>query len=121
MTKILWVIAGILLTILGIIGSLLPIMPGIPFFVGALVCFSKSSEKFYHLLLNSRLIGPAMKSYQEHHGIKWQWKVLLIAFQWAVVTAVIIFFVPFIWARISIIFFAVMGTIFVLSLKTAKS
>jgi hypothetical protein len=115
------VIAGILLTLLGIIGSLLPIMPGIPFFVGALVCFSKSSEKFYNLLLNNPLIGPVLKNYQVHHGLKREWKALIIFVQWTIVAVVAIFVVPFLWARLLTIFFALVGTIFVLSLKTAKN
>lgn len=118
--KILLIIAGIVFFILGILGSLLPFVPGIPFFVAALICFSESSEKFYHALLNSPLIGAAMRKYQENHGIKLQWKVFLIAFQWTTVSIAIIFFVPFFWARVSMIAFALVGTGFILSLKTAK-
>lgn len=118
--KVLLIIAGIVFVILGIIGSLLPFVPGIPFFVAALICFSESSEKFYNFLLNNPLIGPAMKKYQQDHGIKLQWKVALIVFQWTVVGIAMIFFVPMVWARISIILFALVGTGFVLSLKTAR-
>lgn len=112
--------AGIVFVILGIMGSLLPFVPGIPFFVAALICFSESSEKFYKALLNSPLIGPAMRKYQENQGIKLSWKIFFIVFQWTTVSIATIFFIPFFWARVSMIAFALVGTGFILSLKTAR-
>jgi hypothetical protein len=119
--KFLLIVAGIVFFILGLLGSLLPFVPGIPFFVAALICFSESSEKFYQALLNSPLIGSAMKKYQASQGIKLPWKVFLIVLPWTIATVAIIFFVPFFWARVSIGVSTLVGTIFILSLKTAKS
>lgn len=119
--KILLIGAGIVFFVLGIVGSLLPFVPGIPFFVAALICFSESSEKFYHALLNSPLIGAAMKKYQASEGIRLPWKIFLILMPWAVTITAMIFFVPFFWARISMVLSALVGTGFVVSLKTARN
>lgn len=42
----LWATAGILCIILGVIGVILPIMPGLIFFVLAIFCFMECSERF---------------------------------------------------------------------------
>jgi uncharacterized membrane protein YbaN (DUF454 family) len=42
----LWVAAGLFFTLLGIIGLLLPIVPQLPFFIAAILCFMRCSRRF---------------------------------------------------------------------------
>ena len=42
----LWLTAGIFFLLLGIIGLLLPVMPQIPFFMAAILCFMRCSKRF---------------------------------------------------------------------------
>jgi len=62
--------AGFVFVVLGIIGAFMPIMPSIPFFIIASICFSKSSVKFHNLLLNNKWVGPHIKRYHENNGIR---------------------------------------------------
>ncbi len=112
--------AGFLLAALGIMGAFIPIMPSIPFFIIASVCFSKSSEKFHNLLLNNKWVGPYIKEYHENNGIKLKTKIIFIIFQWAGLLSTSIFLVHNIFGRILMAAIALGTTIYILSLKTAK-
>ena len=60
---------GLTSTILGALGVVLPLLPATPFFLLALFCFSKSSPKFQHWLLNLPGIGNDLKNWQTHKKI----------------------------------------------------
>ena len=111
---------GFLFVILGIMGIFLPIMPAIPFFIIASICFSKSSEKFHNLLLNNKWIGPHIKRYHENNGIKLKAKIIFIIFQWASILGTSILLVHDLFGRILMIAIATGTTVYILSLKTAK-
>ena len=42
----LWLTAGLLFSLLGLTGLLLPIIPQIPFFLAAIFCFMRCSTRF---------------------------------------------------------------------------
>ncbi|MCX5712732.1 MAG: YbaN family protein [Candidatus Omnitrophica bacterium] len=112
--------AGFLFAALGIIGAFLPVMPSIPFFIIASICFSKSSEKFHNMLLNNRWIGPHIKNYHENNGITLKTKILLIVFQWVGILGSSILFIHNFFGRILMVIIAIGATAYTLSLKTAK-
>lgn len=111
---------GFLFVTLGIIGMFLPIMPTVPFFIIASVCFSKSSEKFHKLLLENKWVGAQIKDYHENNGIKSRTKWFLLICQWTGVIFTSIFFVHNLFGRILMFMIAVGATTYILSLKTAK-
>ena len=45
--KIFWILLGFLCLGLGTIGIVLPILPTVPFYMGTLFCFAKSSERLH--------------------------------------------------------------------------
>jgi len=63
--------------LLGVIGILLPLLPGTPFFILALYGFSKSSPKFQHWLLELPGIGDELKHWQAHKKIHKRRKPLI--------------------------------------------
>ncbi len=111
---------GFLFVVLGIIGFFMPVMPSIPFFIIASVCFSKSSPKFHNLLMENKWVGPQIKAYHENNGIKMHVKVFLIVLQWSGILFTSIFFVHNLLGRILMLCIAVGATAYVLSLKTMK-
>ena len=113
--------AGFLFVSLGIVGAILPVMPSIPFFILASICFSKSSEKFHNLLLNNRLVGPHIKRYHENNGVELKTKILLIVFQWVCILGTSILFVRNFLGRILMVAIAIGAKIYILSLKTANT
>lgn len=81
-TRILLIIAGTLCVILALIGVLFPVLPTTPFLLLAAVCYGRSSEKFYHWLLNNGLFGRYIRNYREGRGIPLKQKVITIGLLW---------------------------------------
>ena len=42
----LWLAAGLVFVLLGLLGLMLPVVPQIPFFLTALLCFMRCSKRF---------------------------------------------------------------------------
>jgi hypothetical protein len=42
----LWLAAGLFFVLLGIIGLMLPVVPQLPFFLAAALCFARCSKRF---------------------------------------------------------------------------
>ncbi len=55
--KYLWTFLGIIFTIIGFLGYILPILPGTVFILIAVFFFAKSNARFYNFLLNNRYFG----------------------------------------------------------------
>lgn len=71
---------GWFFVLLGIIGILLPLIPGTPFLILALALFSKNSPRFHQMLLHNRWIGPGLRQWEEEKTIsrKTKYKVTLL-------------------------------------------
>ncbi|MES9992278.1 MAG: YbaN family protein [Candidatus Thiodiazotropha sp.] len=57
---------GHTLTGLGFIGILLPLMPTTVFWIGAAICYARSSPDLYQKLVNHECYGKAIQDYIEH-------------------------------------------------------
>lgn len=64
---------------LGIMGSLLPVVPGTPFMVLSAWAFSKSSRRFELWLLNNKYFGPNIVNFREHRVIPLNVKIFTLA------------------------------------------
>lgn len=53
--RALWIIAGIIFSIFGIIGLMLPVIPQVPFLLAAGFCFTKVSRRFHRWITNNSL------------------------------------------------------------------
>jgi uncharacterized membrane protein YbaN (DUF454 family) len=74
--KAVYIALASLFLALGIIGVLLPGLPTTPFLLLSSYFAARSSPRFHNFLLRSKLIGPILRDWQEHKGIrphvKWQ-------------------------------------------------
>ena len=70
--------AGLLMTALGILGVFLPLLPTTPFLLVALWCFSRSSPRLAHWLINHRTLGPPLANWQREGAISARAKTVAI-------------------------------------------
>lgn len=62
--------AGFLCLVLGVIGTLVPLLPTTPFLLLAAWCFARSSEKWSRWLLEHKTIGPVLSHWSERGAIR---------------------------------------------------
>lgn len=79
MPKFLLIIIGFIFVGLGCIGLVLPVMPTTPFLLVAAACFARSSERFYHWLMELHLFGPIIRNWEETKSISRNTKLVAIA------------------------------------------
>lgn len=91
MRKVVLIIIGIFFTILGVIGVLLPVMPGVIFFVIAAYFFSKSSSVMHEALLRLPYIGASIKDWHQYGVMTLQTKLGLIIFLWTTTISAMVF------------------------------
>ena len=93
---------GTLSWLLGILGIFLPVLPTTPFLLLTALCYSKSSVIFYNFLLNNRIFGRYIRSWQKDKSIPMKVKIIAILFLAVTIGTSIIFFVKFVPAKILI-------------------
>jgi uncharacterized protein len=75
MKRTLYVIAGGLSLLTGVIGIFLPLLPTTPFVLLAAFCFSRGSARLHHWLCNHPWFGPPIRQWQENHTVSRNHKI----------------------------------------------
>ncbi|MGB0951727.1 MAG: YbaN family protein [Planctomycetota bacterium] len=66
---------GFLFLLLAVIGTLLPVMPTVPFLLLSMACFSRSSERMHQWILNWPAVGPELRAWEEQGAVSKKAKV----------------------------------------------
>lgn len=74
-----YMLAGLLMTALGIVGAFLPLLPTTPFLLVAVWCFSRSSPRLEQWLLNHRTLGPPLVNWQREGAIAARTKIMAVS------------------------------------------
>ena len=120
MIKGLWVAGGSLSVALGVIGIFFPVLPTTPFLLLAAFCYARSSERFYHWLLNNRWFGAYIHNYREGRGIPLTEKILAISSLWLTIGFSVLFVVQVMWVKLLLLAIAVGVTIHLVRIKTLR-
>ncbi len=83
--KQLLIAVGTVSTIVGILGIFIPIFPTTPFLLLAAACYIRSSDRFYRLLLNNRLLGIYIRNYIEGRGMPLRIKIFTLILLWVTI------------------------------------
>lgn len=67
--RVLWLIGGWLVLLIGIIGIFLPVLPTTPFVLLAAFCFSRGSERWEHWLVHHPRFGPMVQNWRAHRAV----------------------------------------------------
>jgi len=119
-TRPLLIIAGTLLVGLGIIGILVPVLPTTPFLLLAATCYARSSQRFYHWLLNNKWFGNYIKNYIQRKGVPLKVKVLAITWLWITIGFSVVFTVEVFLVKLILIVIAIGVSIHILCLRTLR-
>ena len=119
--KIVLISLGSLFVGLGVLGIFLPVLPTTPFLLLAAACYSRSSARFYHWLLNNKLFGKYIRNYREGKGIPVKTQILAISILWITILATVIFAVQNLVIRILLIGIAVGVTIHIIHRGRGKN
>lgn len=71
--------AGIILTALGAVGAVVPLLPAFPFLMGAMFCFARSNDKMNAWFLNTSLYKNHLESYVKKRAMTIKTKLTLSA------------------------------------------
>jgi len=79
LSRLPFLIAGYILTGIGIVGFVTPGLPGTVFLIAALACFRRGSPRMEAWLLNHKLFGPTLTDWQNHRWMPLRIKVFSIS------------------------------------------
>jgi|TARA_X000001036_G_scaffold233216_1_gene217763 hypothetical protein len=115
-----WLGLGLLLSMIGLIGIVVPGLPTTPIMILAAACFFKSSEKLYDWVLQNKYFGEHVKNFREGRCMPLKAKVTAIITMWIFVSISIFIGIPdtMILAKVLTFFGAATGTFYVISLRT---
>jgi len=69
MVRALWAGAGFIFLAVGIIGTVVPLLPTTPFLLVAAWCFGKGSPRFRRAMEENRMLGPIIADWENHRVI----------------------------------------------------
>jgi uncharacterized protein len=112
--------AGHVCLALGLLGFVLPLLPGTVFLLAAAACYARGSTRFYNWLLHHKWFGPPIRDWQQHKAMTVKAKVVAIATLIVGVGISIVLVVKLGWLRLVLGGTALAVTILILSIKTRK-
>jgi len=118
--KILYLILGILMTGLGFLGIITPILPTTVFLIAASWFFIHSSPRLHRWLNGNRVTGPYLRVYTEKQGLSRKRKAGMIAFLWTglLVSAWFVQDRPWLWLLLAVVGIAV--TLHLITIRPEK-
>jgi uncharacterized membrane protein YbaN (DUF454 family) len=85
--RILFLLAGLVATGIGVVGVVTPGLPGTVFLIMALFCFKRSSPRLERWLLDHPRLGPTLRDWDEHKAIRPRTKVVAIFLMWVFISS----------------------------------
>lgn len=120
MLKYLYIAAGTLSLILGVVGIFVPLLPTTPFLLLTAALYFKSSPRLYDWLLRNRYLGIYIRNFREYKAIPLRAKIVSVALLWATIGYCVLAVVEALWLRLLLAAVAVGVTIHIWSYKTLR-
>tara|TARA_B100000131_G_scaffold206327_1_gene198437 strand:+ start:226 stop:615 length:390 start_codon:yes stop_codon:yes gene_type:complete len=118
--RITWLVFGLILSFIGIIGIIIPGLPTTIVMILAAACFFRSSERLYNWVIENKYYGHHVKNYREGLGMPKKAKVTAILGMWFFVSLSVLFGIPdsMVLAKILTIVGALTGTGYIINQPT---
>lgn len=111
---------GHLCLALGLLGFLLPLLPGTVFLIAAAACYARGSARFYNWLLQHKWLGPPIRDWHTHKAMTARSKVIAITMLIVGVGVSVIFVAKPLWLELGLAGTALAVTILILLIRTRK-
>lgn len=119
-SSFLWNSAGFISVGIGIVGYIVPLMPGLVFILIAAYCFSRGSRKFFFWLTRHKYFGQPIRDFNKKRGMTRRNKVLLTGTVIPAMLVSALFFADEMWLKKTIGSTAILVLIIIWSIKTKK-
>jgi uncharacterized protein len=119
--KYFYLISGVLLVGIGVIGIFLPLLPTTIFLILASICFLKSSPKANQWLRNHKVLGGYIDNYQNKTGLTRKVKIANIITLWTSISLSAFLLTEELYVRLILLVIASGVTIHLLMIKTKRS
>ncbi|TLM65291.1 MAG: DUF454 domain-containing protein [Deltaproteobacteria bacterium] len=110
--------AGILSTLLAILGIFLPLLPTVPLLLLAAACFARSSPRHHAWLREHRHLGPLLAACQGG-AIPRRARRKALMLIWISIPVSILLLAEAVWLQVLLLLIAIAVTIYLLRLPTA--
>ena len=77
--RVLYIIAGSLSLALGVIGTVVPILPTTPFLLLTAYCYAKGSDKFYNWFTSTKIYKKYLESFVKNRSMTLQTKCVILS------------------------------------------
>ena len=118
--RTLLLVGGMFFLLLGFLGAFLPVLPSTPFFLLAAALFFRSSPRLHRWMTGHPLIRPHLQRFQQDRSMTVSAKATVLGLAWIMLLAAAIFLVDSLFMRGFLIGLAIVKTIVILRLKTAR-
>lgn len=122
LVRLLFVFIGSLFVGLAIIGIFLPGLPTTPFLILAAYFYIRSSNKLYNWLINNKILGVYIRGYLSGKGMPLRAKIISLMLMWIFGSFAVLLGIPdsLFFVKIIVFIILLIGTIFLLRVKTFK-
>jgi hypothetical protein len=117
----LFVIAGTIALVIGVIGIIIPVLPTTPFLLLAAICYTRGSQRLYNALLCNRFIGSYVRNYLEGRGMSLKMKIWTLSLLWVAIVCTAALATDSLIIRIILAVVLIGVTIHIFLIKTVKN
>ena len=119
--KIVLIMVGLLCLALGILGYILPGLPGTIWLIISATLFVRSSDRLYNFVIMNKVFGNQVRGFLETGEMPMKAKILSLVSMWAF-TFLSVIFAPYDWRfKVPILVLAIAGTAYILTRPTQSS
>ena len=118
--RVAFVALGLVFLGVGILGYVVPVLPGTVFLLVAAWFFSMSNQRLYRWMMTNRWFGQTLRDYRAGLGIPRRIKVVAITAIATSVTASVVFAIDAWWLRLGLVALGAYGAYFVVSRPTRE-
>jgi len=117
----LFVIAGTIALVLGIVGFIMPVLPTTPFLLLAVICYLRGSKRLSNAILSNRFVGSYIRNYLEGRGMSLKMKIWTLSLLWIAIVCTALLATDSLIIRIILACVLIGVTVHILLIRTLKN